>query len=377
MADQSAISGRVAIAGVGSTRHGTHPGVDRYRLAMQAITMALADAHMEKAEIDGVLTTQQFDGSGLASLELSRLLGVSPRVTAQLDYSTAGFTTHYAAALVASGMCDAVLCAYGRNPAGAGEQFSGAIVWDEHSQMYQAGATAGLGWTRYVSKYGADDQTLGMIAVTARTNARRNPEAAFTHPLTLEDYLAEPHSIWPLRDLDICKLTAGAVAVIVTTPERARANGRPTVVVRGVGRQQAPRRLENDEHFLCYGMRSVAEQVYRAAGIGPNQVDVLCPYDAATPVVVHTLENYGFCGEGEAGDFIASGAIEQGGEIPLNPDGGHLSAGYLVGWTQHVELVRQLRGEAAERQVKDAAIGQFTSTGRFREDYASTIFVAE
>jgi acetyl-CoA acetyltransferase len=375
--DQSAVSRRAAIAGVGMTRQGRHPGVDRYRLAMQAIKDAVSDAGVEKAEIDGVLTTQQFDGSGLASLELSRHLGINPRVTAQLDYSTAAFTTQYAAMLVASGVCDTVLCAYGRNPPGAGETFSGAIVWDAPSDMYQAGATAGLGWTRYLSRYGGDDETLGRIAVTAREHARRNPNAAFTDPLTLEDYLAQPHSIWPLRELDICRLTAGAVALIVTTPERARATGRPVVLFEAMGRQQAPRRLENDEHLLCLGMRSVAEQVYGAAGIAPGDVDVLGIYDAATPVVVHTLENYGFCEEGGAADFIARGSMGLDGATPVNPDGGHMSAGYLVGWTHHVELVRQLRGEAGERQVAGATIAQFTSTGRFREDYASTIYVAE
>lgn len=377
MGSQSAVSGKAAIAGVGITKQGKHPGVDRYELAMDAIREALADARMEKGEIDGILTTQQFDGSGLSSMELARTLGVNPRVAGQLDYSTASFTTHYAALLVAGGVCDAVLCAYGRNPAGAGEQFSGAIVWDAESSMYQAGATAALGWTRYMSRYGASDETLGRIAVAARANARRNPNAAFTEPLSLDQYLAEPYSIWPLRDLDVCKLTAGAVAVVVTSPERARVGGRPAVVFQGLGRQEAPRRLENDEHLLCYGMRDAAKQAYAAAGIGPDDVDVLCIYDAATPVVVHTLEHYGFCGEGEAGDFIAGGGIEPTGKTPVNPDGGHMSGGYLVGWTQHVELTRQLRAEAGERQVAGAKIAQFTSTGRFREDYAATVYVAE
>jgi acetyl-CoA acetyltransferase len=94
-------------------------------------------------------------------------------------------------------------------------------------------------------------------------------------------------------------------------------------------------------------------------------------------VVVQTLENYGFCGEGEGGDFIADGGIRLGGRLPVNTDGGQLSGGYLVGWLHQIELVRQLRGEAGERQVEGARVGQYTTTGMFREHYLATLYVAE
>jgi acetyl-CoA acetyltransferase len=124
-------------------------------------------------------------------------------------------------------------------------------------------------------------------------------------------------------------------------------------------------------------MRSAAQQVYEAADLGPSDIDVLALSDASTVAVVQTLENYGFCGEGEAGDFVASGAISHGGKIPVNPDGGQLSGGYLVGWLHQVELVRQLRGEAGERQVAGARYGQYCTTGGNREHYLSTIYSAQ
>lgn len=93
--------------------------------------------------------------------------------------------------------------------------------------------------------------------------------------------------------------------------------------------------------------------------------------------MIQTLENYGFCAPGEGDTFVKAGNIDPGGSLPLNTQGGHLSGGYLFGWLHHVELVRQLRGECGERQVADARIGQFCTTGRFREDFASTIFVTE
>jgi acetyl-CoA acetyltransferase len=376
VADATPLRRRAAIAGVGATRQGAHPGVDRYRLGLTAVREALDDAAIDKAEIDAVLTGQQFDGSGLHALTVARLLGVEPHVTNTLDYSTGGFTTQYAAMLVATGVCRVVLCVYARNPPGAMHELSGAIVEDRDYGLFNAGATAGLGWTQYSTRYGAGEETLGHVAVAARDHARLNPNAAFTEPLTLDGYLAQPHVLWPLRELDICKVTAGAAAVIVTTPERAREGPRRPVLFESVGRRQAPRRLEVDGHLLCLPMRDVARQAFTAAGLGPVDVDVLGISDASTVAVVQTLEHYGFCGEGEAPALVADGGIRLGGTIPVNTDGGQLSGGYLVGWLHQVELARQLRGAAGERQVAGAAVAMYTTTGTFREQYAATIYTA-
>src|SRR5207302_8797124 len=149
---------------------------------------------------------------------------------------------------------------------------------------------------------------------------------------------------------------------------------KPPVLVEAVGRQQAPRRLAEDGYFLAYPMRNCAQQVFEAADVSPDDIDVLAVSDASTVAVVQTLENYGFCGHGEAADFISTGAISQGGRIPVNTDGGQLSGGYLVGWLHQVELVRQLRGEGEARQVPAARLGQYCTTGGVREHYLSTIY---
>jgi acetyl-CoA acetyltransferase len=372
---QTALRRQAAIAGVGATRQGTH---DRgaYQLAVEALKAALADSGLSKNDLDGVLTARQFDGTGIGALEFSQLIGVEPRVNGALDYGTGGFTTQYAAFLVATGVCEAVACVYGRNPSTQIGNLSGAHLIDPVYGYSNAAALPAMGWTEYMARYGGDETTLGRIAVLERDNARRNPNAAHTDPLTLEDYLAEPYLIWPLRELDIATVTAGAVAVIVTSSERARDCAKPPVYFEGVGRQQAPRRLETDGYFLSHPMRKVAAQAYAAAGIAPGDIDVLALSDASTVAVVQTLENYGFCGEGEAGEFVASGAISRQGKLPVNTDGGQLSGGYLVGWLHQVELVRQLRGEAGERQVPGARLGQYATTGGNREHYLSTIYSA-
>lgn len=369
---------RVAIAGVGTTRQGRHPGVSVYRLGLEAIHAALDDAGIaDWTRIDGLLTARQLDGSGIDPLDMARLIGIAPRVTGYLDYGTGGFTTQYGAMLIASGICDVVVCAFARNPPGAMEALSGAATYDADTGLVNAAAASAFGWTQHMARYGSTEETLGRVAVTARRYAAMNPIAAWKDPLSLEDYLAEPYLMKPLRRHDIVKVTAGAVALVLVRGDMAGDLPRKPVYLHSVGRRQAPSILDDGDHFLCHGMRGAAAQVYGAAGMGPEDVDVLLVSDASTVAIPLTLENYGFCGEGESPALIESGAIGPGGSIPVNTHGGQLSEGYLVGWLHHAELVRQLRGECGERQVEGARVAQYTTTGRLREDYLSSIYVTD
>ncbi len=366
---------KVAIVGVGTTRQGLHPGKTSYQLVVEALKAALADAGIrDKNRLDGIIGARQFDGSGVDAVTLSRYLGLNPRVTGSLDYGTCGFSFHYAAMLIASGICDLVACVYGRNPADSMVGLSGAITYDADHGYFNAGTTAALGWAQHMARYGTTEAALAQVVVAARKHANLNPISAFTGPYGIDDYFAEPYLIWPFRDPDICKLTAGGVAVLLGNAEIARDLAKKPVWLQAVGRQQGVRGLENENHFLCHGMRSVAKQVYGAAGMTPSDIDILFIYDAASSVVLQTLENYGFCEEGGSEAFVQDGAIELGGRLPINPNGGHLSEGYLVGWLHHAELARQLRGECGARQVTGAKVAQYCTTGGFREHYASTIY---
>lgn len=368
----------VAIVGVGTTRQGAHPGVSPYRLALDAIEAALADAGIEdRACIDGMITAKQLDGSGIDPVDMSRLMGMAPRVTGYLDYGTGGFTSQYGAMLVATGVCDIVVCAFARNPPGVLEAFSGAATYDADCGLVNAAAASAFGWTQHMARYGSDEDTLGRVMVTARTFAAMNPIAAWRDPLTLEDYLTQPYVIKPLRSLDIVKVTAGGVALVLARRDIARDLRKEPVYLHAVGRQQAPEILGEVDHFLCRGMRSAAAQVFGAAGMSPADIDLLLVSDASTVAIPLTLENYGFCEEGGSPEFIASGAIGPGGVLPVNTHGGQLSEGYLVGWLHHAELVRQLRAECGGRQVTGAKVAQYTTTGRFREDYLSSIYVTD
>ena len=376
MARQAWAEHPVAIVGVGTTQQGLHPGRSAYHLGAEAFKAALADAGIEdRHRIDGVLTSAQL--SGIDPARFSRHIGMNPRVTGDLDYSTAGFTTQYAAMLVATGACEMVACVYGRNIAGSMEDFSGIAVYDLDCGLVNANAVFAMGWCRHMARYGSTEEALGHVVVAAHRHAALNPIAAWPEPLSMQQYLADPYVLWPFRGLDIARVTAGAVALILARRDIARDLAKPPVYLHAVGRQQATRAYENDEHLLCFGMRDAAAQVYAAAGLRPQDMDFACISDACSAAILHTLENYGFCGEGEGADFVRDGGIELGGRMPVNPSGGQLAEGYLVGWLHHAELVRQLRGEAGRRQIAQARVAQYCATGRNRLDFLSSIYVRE
>lgn len=377
MAKSNSIARQVAIIGVGATRSGLHPGVSADQLAVQAFKSALDDSGIAKTQIDAIVGGS-LGGSTLHPEQLSALVGLNPKITSALVYASSAFTIHHAAFMIASGVCDVVACVFARNPPGVNEALSGGdFIYNAAHGLLNANAAAALGASLHMARYGTTEEHFGMVAVAERKYAQLNPDAAFRDPLTLDQYLAQPYVFWPYRRLDVAVTNAAGVVVILGSREAARDTRKKPVYLEAYGRRQAVRKLQNDDHLLCHAMRDVAGQVYGSSGLKPSDIDVLYIYDATTGIVLQSLENYGFCGEGEAGPFISDGRLEPGGGLAVNTQGGHLSGGYLFGWLHHVELVRQLRGECGPRQVKGVSTAQFCTTGRFREDYASTIFVTE
>jgi acetyl-CoA acetyltransferase len=374
--DPISIAGKVAILGVGATPVRRHEGVSAERLAMHAFKAALDDSGLDKHDIDAVVGGT-LGGSVMDPERFSARIGLNPKITNALVYASSAFTVQHAAFMIAAGVCDVVLCIFARNPPGVNEALSGPYIYDAAHGLINANACAALGASHHMAKYGTTVEHFGQVAVAARKNAQLNPDAVFTEPLTLEDYLAQPYVFWPYRRLDIAVSNAAGAAVLLGSRSVAHNIRKKPVYLEAYGRRQAVRKMENDEHLLCRPMRDVAAQVYGQSGLTPKDIDALYVYDATTAVVIQSLENYGFCSEGEGGDFISNGRLEPGSGFPFNTQGGHLSGGYLFGWLHHVELVRQLRGEAGPRQADGARVAQFCSTGRFREDYASTIFVTE
>ncbi|MCY1445766.1 hypothetical protein D9M71_622950 [compost metagenome] len=199
------------------------------------------------------------------------------------------------------------------------------------------------------------------MAISSRNNALNRPGAIRRTPLTLEEYFASPMLADPLCRLDFCLETDGAVAVITTSTERAKDLKQKPVLVRAAahgGRREWGRAFAgmgmSDEYFASSGHKSIADRLYDKAGMKPADIDVALIYDHFTPMVIMQLEDYGFCGKGEGGPFVESGAIRFGtGSLPVNPHGGQLSEAYIIGMTHILDAVEQLRGTAIN-QVSNA-----------------------
>jgi acetyl-CoA acetyltransferase len=178
-------------------------------------------------------------------------------------------------------------------------------------------------------------------------------------PLTLEDYLASPYLAEPYRAHDCCVVNDGAAAFVMTSRERARDLRRRPVDVLGVGLGILPMGEYSSlrEDYLCTAAVHSAPAAFAMAGVEPRDVDFASLYDNFTGMVLQALEDLGFCRPGEAGDFVADGRIELGGELPLSTAGGQLAGAFLFGSNLVTEAVKQLRGDCGARQVQGAEVG--------------------
>jgi acetyl-CoA acetyltransferase len=359
---------------VGATPQSGWEDKSDYELAISALLEAVKDSGLSLRDVDGLVAA----GGSIQVQEMARLLGMAPTYTGSMDYNAGPFAVLQACALVSSGICDVVACAYGVNPgAGVGKASGYNWILDAPHGYVNVNGIAGLMWTEYLSRHHSSEELLGRIALNARSNARLNPIAPTERPLSMEEYLNQEYVFWPLREADIAVNNAGGAALIVTTAERARDLRDSNAFVHGFGRAETPGTFELDGHLQGVGMNRAAKQVFAKVGIGPSDIDVLGVSDATTVAVVQALEGYGFCDEGGAEDFVLAGSVDRGGSLPLNPDGGHLGGGYLIGWLQQIELVRQMRHEAGERQVAEAQWALHSATGGARERYLGVIYGAD
>jgi acetyl-CoA acetyltransferase len=245
---------------------------------------------------------------------------------------------------------------------GAGVQTFGTaellqFQWTLPFGVATAAAMAALWTSRYLHETGATSEDLGRVAVAGREFAATNP-AAFFHgrPITLDEHQASRMIAAPLRLLDCCQESDGAVALLVTSVERARDLAPAPAVIRGAAQgsvlgQRAMTSYYHDEHLSGLpSMRLVARQLWEQSGLGPDDVQAAVLYDHFTPFVLNQLEEFGFCSPGEGKDFVRSGEHAAGGRLPVNPNGGQLGEAYVHGMNGIAEAVRQVRGTAVNQQ---------------------------
>ncbi len=360
---------RAAIAGIGYTEFSKNSGVSTLELGLRAVTAALEDAGLPVSEVDGLATHRVGDSAMPATLAAS--LGIDD-LKFFVDLFGGGSASHsivgQAALAVASGVANTIVCYRALN---ARSEFrmggSGRPAPDQAEFQYQVpyGYLAppqqfAMAARAHMLQYGTTHEQLGQIAVQQRANAVDNERALMRKPITLDDYLASRWVVEPFRLFDCCLETDGAVALVVTTPERARDLRRPPVWISAAA-WGAGQTLYADPIATQTAAARMAPRLFEMAGVGPADIDVAELYDCFTYSVVVQLEDYGFCAKGDGGPFAASGALARGGALPVNTHGGFLSEGYVHGLNHVCEAVSQLRGEAGSRQVEGAEVALSTS----------------
>jgi acetyl-CoA acetyltransferase len=375
------ISGAAAIAGIGATEFSKDSGRSELQLAAEATMAALADAGLRPADVDGLVT---FVMDGNAEIAVARELGIGDlSFFSQVGYGggAACATVQQAALAVAAGIAEVVVCYRALNER-SGHRFgqvSRAAVaaptssgvdngWHYPMGLGTPAATVAMIARRYMHEYGATSEDFGLVAVADRRHAAVNPRAWFyQRPITLADHQASRWIAEPLRLLDCCQESDGAVAIVVTSAERARDLRRPAAVIRAAAQGSSPGQFVMTSYYRdelgLPEMGVVARQLWQQAGLGPADVRTAVLYDHFTPYVLLQLEELGFCPRGEARHFISGGTIELGGDLPLNTHGGQLGEAYIHGMNGIAEGVRQVRGTSVNQVAGDGPVLVTAGTG--------------
>src|SRR5579859_5057471 len=382
-----------AIAGLGMTELGKVYGRSSRRLAAEAVRLAVADAGLGLADLDGLLVCPGI-APGALDVGLAQLIGLRDlRLLSVINSygASAGAAVALASLAITSGSASVVACVFadtplrpeapagatfgmGRSgaaataaapaaaaaPAGAATPAAGAAARPEWYGL--AGLRGGYGYRtvtaeyalaarRHMAAYGTTSEQFGAISVAQRAWAAGNPCAQFREPITLADHQASRWIVEPLHLLDCCLVSNGAIAVVVTSADRAAGLRKPPVHIWGWGQGHPGHQLEHGSHFgLSTGAAIAGPAAMTMAGITAGDVTMCQIYDCYTYTVLVTLEDYGFCAKGDGGPFAASGALAPGGSMPVNTGGGQLSAYYMWGFTPLSEAVIQARGDGGARQ---------------------------
>lgn len=373
------MSGKVVIAGVGHTAFGKLPGRSTVSLNVEAVRNALADAGVDKAQVDGLFVkapTSKFEM--MYAQKLAEALGLVPRIGGVWDHggaSNIGMIS-FATMAIEAGQCEIAVVALADNPATGTRQAYEKSYGDDGSGLFGwFGTPAGYAMIaqRHMQQYGTTADQLGAIAVACRRHGAANPHAQLRKPLSLEQYRQSRLIVEPLRRDDCCLVSDGAAAVVLMSAKRARElQVDKPVPVLGFGQGQTSWDVALRRDLTTTAAAVSAQTAFRMAGLSPKDIDVAQIYDCFTIAVLMTLEDYGFCKKGEGGQFVSGGRVELGGELPINTSGGLLSETGMPGLQLVIEGVRQMRGESVN-QVAGARKCVVSNQGGIMHTHATLI----
>lgn len=370
---------RAVLSGIGRSAMGRRLMVDPLSLTVDACLAAIADAGLTVDDIDGLSTYPGAAGMGMSEggvTAVEEALRVHPTwINGGMELPGPGGSVIAAMMAVASGLCRHVLCfrtVWESSHAklglggGGGLRVSGPMQeWRLPFGAMSAANWIGMNANQYLHRYGAPREMLGWIALNGRANAARNPAAIYRDPMTMDDYLSARPITSPFGLYDCDVPCDASIAVVVSDASVAGDLPRPAVRVEAVG-TQITERISWDQGTITHEPQVLGQSahLWTRTDLRPADVDVALVYDGFTFNAISWLEALGFCGIGEAKDWLDGGRrIALDGDLPVNPHGGQLSEGRTHGFGFIYEAMAQLRHEAADRQVPGARTAVVTSGG--------------
>jgi acetyl-CoA acetyltransferase len=368
----------IVIAGIGQTTVGKLPELNSVQIQALAVLDAVQDCGLTIRDVDGLINLDPYvEPNSMFGSTVAEYLGIRTSYLSTVDVGgTVTVMTMLEQAVVAleRGHCTVVACVFGENmltghsAASHGLQLQNLVGGEEWEAPFGSQGMVipyALVAQRYLDEYGATTRDLAAVAVNTRYHASLNPDARLRTPITLEDHEASRMIASPLRMLDCSLVSDGGGAVVLTTRDRLGGDRHRDrhARVRGMGMRSTHNGAAQLPDIADFGMQAAGRHAYERAGVGPGELDFAQLHDAFTISVLVTLEALGFCAPGEAGRACAEGTTRLGGALPVNTHGGLLSQGHVGGMLHVVEAVRQLRGEAGDRQVPGARLGLVSGNG--------------
>lgn len=372
------ITRKAAVVGIAEMEERRAPHKTPLQVHMEMAKRALADAGLNKDDVDAYFTAGT--GSMMPTTTLCEYLGISPTYTDSTNIGGASFVSHvgHAAAAIAAGMCSVALITYGSTAWSAGTGIgTGTSLFSDAPDHFEVpygptvvGAYA-LAAQRHMHQFGTTSAQLAEIAVATRAWAHMNPYAMFRDPMSIETVLNSRIISWPLHMLDCCVISDGGGALVLTSAERAKDLKHPPVYVLGAGEATSHTGMSQVRDLTSTPAKASGAKAFQMAGVSLQDIDLAMLYDSFTITVLLTLEDLGFCNKGEGGAFVSGQRTAPSGSFPMNTDGGGLSSNHpgMRGIFLIIEATRQLRGQRGEAQVPNAklavahGVGGLLSTG--------------
>ena len=365
----------VVVAGVGLVKWGFYPDLEHYDFGSEAVFNALNDAEMEWKDINAAFIGSVYQGTGSGHQVIKEIgqTGI-PIVNVENACSSGSSAVRLAYQMIAADIYDIVIAA-GMEKMPRGPIPSTAFrPWELESGFNVQMANYANETVEYMEETGAVAEDFSRVTVKNRRNGAMNPNARFQKPVTIEEVMNSRMVATPLRLFHCCPLADGAAAVILCSKDKVKSKKRSVTVaasvltsgVYGEGMMMGGT-MPSVKFPASVGMVELsAKQAYEISGYGPEDMDVVQAYDTMASAELWDIEKLGFCKKGEAPKLLKEGVFDINGKIPVNTDGGLMSRGHPLGATglgQICEIINQLRGEAGERQVKDAKIGMAHAMG--------------